>query len=149
MKVFKGKCWLICLFFFIFCIFFIILYYITALQSLLYEYFELWNESSELPLCLTGKFPLIYKCFRLQACFQNDLCSQTKVLLYLQSSLCNLSITDYFLDRCQNNPEVKEFGTVLYSNFFNLKNKGKTNKKLYSHKWNSFVSVFAQRMVVN
>jgi hypothetical protein len=44
--------------------------------------FEFWNESSEFPLFLMGKFTLIYEFFGLQAHFQNELCSQTKVPLY-------------------------------------------------------------------
>jgi hypothetical protein len=41
--------------------------------------FLFWNESSEFPLFLKGKFDLIYECFGLQARFRNELCSQTKV----------------------------------------------------------------------
>ena len=52
--------------------------------------FGLWNKSSEFSLFLMGKFTLIYKCFGLQACFWKQLCSQTKVLLYLLVHLPSL-----------------------------------------------------------
>jgi hypothetical protein len=45
--------------------------------------FEFWNESSEFPLFLMGKFALIYECFGLRARFRNELCSQTKVPPYI------------------------------------------------------------------
>ena len=48
--------------------------------------FQLGKKSSQFLLFLMGKFTLIYKCFGLQTCFQNELCSQTKVLLYMQPS---------------------------------------------------------------
>ena len=49
--------------------------------------FGLWKESSEFPLLLMGKFALICKCFGLQARFQNERCSQTKVLLYKEKKV--------------------------------------------------------------
>ena len=68
-KVLKVKCRLICLYFFIFCIFFIILYHITVYNHFYMNISGLWNESSDFPLFLSGRFALIYKCFGLQACF--------------------------------------------------------------------------------
>jgi hypothetical protein len=47
--------------------------------------FEFWNESSEFPLFLMVKFAVMYECFGLQARFQNELCSQTKVPLYIDT----------------------------------------------------------------
>jgi hypothetical protein len=45
--------------------------------------FELWNESSEFPLFLVGKFALIQELFGLGARFRKELCSQAKVPLHL------------------------------------------------------------------
>jgi hypothetical protein len=53
--------------------------------------FKFWNESSEFPLFLMGKFALINECFGLQARLQNELCSQTKVPLYISGLFCVLS----------------------------------------------------------
>ena len=68
------------LFFYILCLLY---YFVLQYRSPFYlNIFGLWNESSEFPLFLLGKFALMYKCFGLQACCQNELCLQTKVLLY-------------------------------------------------------------------
>lgn len=47
--------------------------------------FWLWNEPSEFPLLLMGKFALTCKCLGFHECFQNKLHSQTKAFLYLLS----------------------------------------------------------------
>jgi hypothetical protein len=43
-----------------------------------------WNESSEFPLFLMGKFASTHECVGLRARFRNELCSQTKVPPYLK-----------------------------------------------------------------
>ena len=84
-KVFKGKCKLI--YFSLYFVFTFLFYIILQHCNHFYmNIFGLWNKSSQFPLFLMGKFALIYKYFAFQACFQNDLCSQTKVLLYLKCS---------------------------------------------------------------
>jgi hypothetical protein len=77
--------------------------------------FGFWNESSEFPLFLMGKFALIYECFGLRARFRNELCSQSKVWLYL--GLCKYTfaqrrncLTTHFSERI---PFVKRRTSVL------------------------------------
>jgi hypothetical protein len=57
------------------------MYFVTIILN---EYFL---ESSEFPLFVMGKFALIYECFGLRTRFWNELCSQTKVPLYLHSEI--------------------------------------------------------------
>jgi hypothetical protein len=59
--------------------------YIFCINHFYLNIFEFLNESFEFPLFLMGKFALIYKCFGLRARFRNELCSQTKVPLYLDA----------------------------------------------------------------
>ena len=67
------------LFFYILCL---VYYFVLQYRSPFYlNIFGLWNESSEFPLFLLGKFALMYKCFGLQAGFWNKRGSQIKVLL--------------------------------------------------------------------
>ena len=41
------------------------------------------------------KFALIYECFALQACFWNELCLKTKVLLYLNKHITREYLNDH------------------------------------------------------
>lgn len=70
-KVFK-------LFFFIFCI----LYGTILYCKCFYMKCLGWRMNHLSLLFLKGKFTLMYKCFVLHACFQDELCSQTQVLLH-------------------------------------------------------------------